>query len=150
VPEASRNPAEPVSGRKPGEQGSRVGRETGQLAEGEERNLADSEHKRIDFEAAMDCQTDVAEGISLGLTRTNVSSQRFDGWVQLAPEGRFLWIREQSILKPLGLRREEDGARFELVITRVTHDSVKGYVLLPGPQGGAPGEPALVPGSQGS
>lgn len=104
-----------------------------QVARGES-NLAALEHqlerRRVDFELAKNRTTELARGISLRVTKTNVSHQRVKGWLWLMPDRRTLWVRELGIQQPLVFYHKHSEAPNELVITRVTKDAVIGYFLL--------------------
>jgi hypothetical protein len=86
---------------------------------------------RVDFEASKQRDTELLPGVSMTVTGTNVSHQRFKGWVRLIPEGRTLWVNQQGILQPVVFYRQQDGGRCELVVTHVAQNSVAGYLLVP-------------------
>jgi hypothetical protein len=67
----------------------------------------------------------------LKVTDTDVRHQQFSGWVQLLPESRFLWVNEHGIHQPVAFYRQRDNQPFDLVVTRVTGDSIVGYLLKP-------------------
>lgn len=118
-----------------------IGRVDNQLAkldkqvESDDRDLAtvhtQIDRRRVDFEAGVNHSRELAPGVTLAVNHTNVSYQRFDGWVFLMPDRRTVWIHSQSAQQPLVLYTREDGRSRELVITRVTKYSVIGYLLLP-------------------
>jgi hypothetical protein len=89
------------------------------------------DHKRVDFAAAQNQTRPLVPGISLKVTHTDPSRQNVDGLLQLAPEGHTFWVRGQDINQPLVFFTERDQSPYELVFTRVTRDSVAGYVLAP-------------------
>ena len=89
------------------------------------------EHRRVEFEAGANHTRELAPGVTLQVSRTNVNQQRFDGWVFLMPDRRTMWVRGQGLQQPLVFYSREDSRPRELVITRVTKYSVIGYVLLP-------------------
>lgn len=109
-----------------------------QMAESESR-VADlarlHEPARVDFELAKDRTRELAPGISLRITGTNVSHQRASGWMWLLPDRKTLWVRELGIQQPFTFYRKDGGGPAELVITTVTPGSVAGYLLLPAGQG---------------
>ena len=88
---------------------------------------------RVDFEASKNRNTELAPGISLKLTKTNVDNQRVDGYVQLVPDGHTLWVRGQGIEQPVVFFSQKDNRARELVFTRVSKDDVVGYLLVPVP-----------------
>jgi len=110
-----------------------------QRVEGDTRDLAavhtQIDRKRVDFEAGLNHSREVAPGITLQVNHTDVSYQRFDGWVFLMPDRRTVWVHSQNAQRPLVFYSKEDGRSREVVITRVTKYSVVGYVLVPENQG---------------
>jgi len=52
-----------------------------------------------------------------------------NGWMWLMPDRRAIWLRDQ-MQGPVIFYGHEDGKRRELVITRVTPNSVTGYLQL--------------------
>ena len=92
------------------------------------------DRRRVDFELAKDANRELVPGISMTLQKTDVSYQRVEGWVQLIPEGRFLWVRGQGIQQPLTFYKQEDSRPYELVFTRITKDGAIGYLVTPGGQ----------------
>ena len=98
---------------------------------------------RVDFELSRNRNQELAPGISMTLKGTNVRYQRVEeGWVQLVPEGRFLWIRSQGIQQPLIFYTQRDSRPYEIVFTRVTKDGAIGYLVHPG-------GPPIAPGASG-
>jgi hypothetical protein len=116
------------------ETGEELGLLHGQMRRGE-RSLdalaRQLEHRRIDFELAKKNTRELAPGVSLRITKTNVRRQEVDGWLWLMPDRRTLWVRDLGLLQPLIFYHEDSEQPNELVITRVTKSSVIGYVLLP-------------------
>jgi hypothetical protein len=90
------------------------------------------ENRRIDFELAKKNTRELAPGVSLRITKTDVRRQEVDGWLWLMPDRRTLWVRDLGLLQPLIFYHEDSEQPNELVITRVTKRAVIGYVLLPG------------------
>lgn len=89
------------------------------------------DRQRIDFEVRKNQALELAPGISLTVTGTNVSYQRITGWLRLVPEGRTLWVRGQGIQQPVLFYTQKDDRVHELVFTRVTKNDVLGYFLVP-------------------
>ena len=87
--------------------------------------------KRVDFEVTRNHTRDLGDGISLGITGTDVSHRRVTGWMWVMPERRTIWLRGQGANQPVVFYGTHDGKRKELVITNVTRDSISGYLLLP-------------------
>lgn len=86
---------------------------------------------QINFEAAKNRDADIAPGISLHLTDTDISHQRFGGWIWLAGNRRRLWVRRQVIESPIVFYLVPGGEAYELVVTRVSPKEVAGYLLVP-------------------
>lgn len=108
-----------------------IGRET-RDAEDLARKLA---VKRVDFEVTRDHSQELAEGVSLDITGTDISHRRVNGWMWIMPDRRTIWLRGQGAQQPVVFYGYHDGKRRELVITNVTKDSATGYLLLPGDAG---------------
>ncbi len=90
------------------------------------------EVKRVNFEVTRNQSQQIAEGVSLGLTGTDVSHRRVTGWMWVMPDRRTIWLNRQSAQQPVVFYGYQDGKRRELVITNVARNSVTGYLLLPG------------------
>jgi hypothetical protein len=86
--------------------------------------------KRVDFEVTRNHSRDLGDGISLGITGTDVSHRRVTGWVWVMPDRRTVWLHDQGAQEPVVFYGLRDGKRKELVITNVTRDSISGYLLL--------------------
>jgi predicted transcriptional regulator len=101
----------------------------------ENRDLQDLTNKlamkRVDFEVTRNHSRDLGDGISLGITGTDVSHRRVTGWMWVSTDRRTVWLRGQEALQPVVFYGSRDGKRKELVITNVTTDSISGYLLLP-------------------
>ncbi len=89
------------------------------------------ERRRVEFEAGTNHTRELAPGVTLQVSNTNVNQQRFDGWVFLMPDRRTVWVHGQGLQQPLVFYSQGDSRPRELVITRVTKYSIIGYVLLP-------------------
>jgi hypothetical protein len=87
--------------------------------------------KRVDFEVTKNHARDLGQGISLGITGTDVSHRRVTGWMWVLPDRRTIWLHDQGTQQPVVFYGTRDGKRKELVITNVTRDSITGYLLLP-------------------
>jgi hypothetical protein len=57
---------------------------------------------------------------------------RMSGWMWVMPDRRTIWLRNQYTNEPVIFYGYQDGKKRQLVITSVTKNSVKGYLLLPG------------------
>lgn len=86
---------------------------------------------RVDFELGVHHNREIAPGITLDVSHTDVLHQRYDGYVWLMPDRRTLWVRSQGLQKPLVFYSQADDRPRELVVTRVTKNSIIGYLLLP-------------------
>jgi hypothetical protein len=116
------------------ESGAQVGLLQNRLDRGE-RNLdalaRQLDHQRLDFELAKKNTRELAPGVSLRVTGTDVRRQQFDGWLWLMPDRRTLWVRDLGLQQPLIFYHKDGDDPSQLVITRVTKNAVIGYLLLP-------------------
>jgi sortase A len=87
--------------------------------------------RKVTFSVSANHSRELAPGISLGLTRTDVAGHRVDGWIWVMPDRKTIWLREQNAHQPLIFYGAQDGRRRELVITTVTRNSIGGYLILP-------------------
>ncbi len=87
--------------------------------------------ERVDFEIPKGHSRQLAPGISVGLTSTDVPHQRVNGWMWIMPDRKTVWLRSQGLLQPLEFYGVADGKKRELVITRVAKESIVGYLVLP-------------------
>ena len=99
------------------------------------------DRRRVDFEITKNHSRELAPGISLGVTRTDIGYRRFDGWLWLLPDRRTVWVRGQGAQQPVVFYSKQDGRPRELVITHVTKNSVVGYLLLPAQSASGAGGP---------
>jgi hypothetical protein len=86
--------------------------------------------RRVRFEVLKSHRRELAPGISMGLTRTDVAGLRVDGWMWVMPDRRTIRLRHQRALEPVIFYR--GGRKRELVITKVSVNSVSGYLIVPG------------------
>jgi hypothetical protein len=89
------------------------------------------EVKRVDFEVPKNHSQQLAAGVSIGITGTDVSHRRVNGWMWVMPDRRTVWLRDQGAQQPVVFYGYHDSKRRELVITNVSKTSVSGYLLLP-------------------
>jgi hypothetical protein len=87
--------------------------------------------RRVAFEAKKNQNLQLAPGVSLKVTGTDVEHRRVNGWMWLMPDRRTLWLRGQNTQEPIIFYGYQDGKKRELVITNVTKNDVTGYLLLP-------------------
>jgi len=99
------------------------------------RNLsslsAKVERKRIDFEVTKNHSREVAPGVTLEVTGIDVAYRKVDGWIWLMSDRRTVWVRQQSVQRPVVFYTKDDNRPRELVITHVSKNSVAGYLLAP-------------------
>jgi chaperonin cofactor prefoldin len=107
-----------------------------QTQEASRRDVTAIEQKlavqRVDFEVTKNHSHQLAEGISLGITGTDVSRRNVNGWMWVMQDRRTIWLKNQNAQQPVVFYGVQDGKKRELVITNVTSGSVTGYLLLPG------------------
>ena len=89
------------------------------------------ERRRVDFELAKNQNQEIVPEVALTVTGVDVSYQRINGWLRLAPDGRTLWVRGQGIQQPVIFYTQQDSRPYELVFTRVTENGAVGYLLVP-------------------
>jgi len=87
--------------------------------------------KRVTFEVTTDHSRQLSPGISLGLTAIDSSHLRVNGWIWVMPDRRTIWLRDRSAREPVIFYGYLDGKPRELLITSVTANSVRGYLLVP-------------------
>lgn len=93
----------------------------------------ESAKERVDFEVSRGEALEPIPGVRITLKNTNVSYQRVEeGWVQVVPDGRFLWIRSQGIQQPMIFYTQQDSRPYQIVFTRITRDGAVGYLVHPG------------------
>jgi sortase A len=86
--------------------------------------------EQVTFTIATNHSRQLAPGISLGVMSTDIGSQQMSGWMWLMPDRRTIWLRDHGTQDPLVFYLYADGKRRELFITRVTANSVTGYLML--------------------
>lgn len=106
--------------------------------------------ERVDFEVAKEDTRELVPYVTLRVTSTNVAYQRMNGWLWLPAERRTLWIRGLQAHQALVFHVDENDVPRELVITRVSKNSVTGYLLLPAAAEGASTSSAAAPGRPGA
>ena len=110
---------------------------------------------QVDFEAEKNQDTEIVSGVSLHLTRTDISHQRYGAWIWLAGSRRTIWVHSQTIETPIVFYPQAGGEAYELVVTRVNPKEVAGYMLVPssskadGPDVASNRKPATKPGQGG-
>jgi len=106
--------------------------------------------RKVAFEVSKDHSRQLAPGISLGLTGVEMAHlRRVNGWIWVMPDRRTIWLRNRSSREPVFFYGHLDGKQRELVITSVTKNSVRGYLLVPDDRTNATSsEPASGPRSE--
>jgi predicted nucleic acid-binding Zn-ribbon protein len=110
---------------------ARIDQRSGQSASDLESIHRKVDQQRIGFELAVNHARELAPGISMDVTHTDVSHQRFDGSMWLMPDRKTVWIHGRALQEPLVVYNRGDERPREVVVTRVTKYSVIGYVLAP-------------------
>ena len=93
------------------------------------------QRERVDFEITKNATRKIAPGVLARVSHTDIRQRRFSGWIVLVPEGRTLWIRDQSVQQPFIFYSGKERRPSELVITHLTREGTAGYLLLPGGEG---------------
>jgi hypothetical protein len=62
---------------------------------------------------------------------TDAPHHWLSGWMWVMPDRRTIWLRNHSAREPVIFYGSIDGKQRKLVITSITKDSAKGYLLLP-------------------
>jgi sortase A len=86
--------------------------------------------QKVAFTIAAHHSRELAPGISLGITDTDVADHRVNGWMWLMPDRRTIWLKSRRTNDPVVFYSEQDGKRREVFITGVGRDSVSGYLLV--------------------
>jgi hypothetical protein len=87
--------------------------------------------RRIDFKLSRNRTEEVAPGIYLTVRTADVERQRIDGWIQIADDGRTVFIRDQATEAVTSFATRHDDRFRKLVFTKVDKYTVAGYVLVP-------------------
>jgi sortase A len=87
--------------------------------------------KKIPFTITKDHSRQLAPGISLGVTGTDVRDHRVDGWMWLMPDRKTVWLRNQQTQEPLVFYSGPSGKKRELEITAVNQNSITGFLVVP-------------------
>jgi sortase A len=87
--------------------------------------------RKVNFTIATHHSRELAPGVSLGITDTDVSGRRVDGWMWLMADRRTIWLRAQRVADPLVFYSGSDGKRRQVTITNVTSNSATGYLSQP-------------------
>lgn len=85
----------------------------------------------VTFQVSEGHSRTLAPGISFGLSWTDASRHRVNGWMWIMPDRRTIWLKNQDAREPIVFYSRQDGKRRELLITSVSRSSVTGRLLLP-------------------
>ena len=89
------------------------------------------EPRRVEFEAAVLHTSELLPGVMLQVTRTDPDRQRFSGSIQFVPHSRGIPIENRSLRQPLQLHIGRNRRALSIFFTRVTKNSVLGYMTGP-------------------
>ena len=106
----------------------------GQVSDGQNnlRTLAQQLHRdKVTFEIVNNSPTELAPGVTLTVLKTDVSYQRFRGYISLTDEGKTLWLNNLNAKEAVGLYAQHSSHPYSLIVTTVSKDGVVGYLLLP-------------------
>ncbi len=88
------------------------------------------EIQRVDFQLAKNRSQQLTPGITVRLTRIDVTHQRVKGWIEASLDPKTaIPLRDQPVNQPVVLYTV-DGKRRDVVFTRVGKNITSGYVLL--------------------
>ena len=88
--------------------------------------------QKVSFELSESQNREVAPGIRLGLSSADAAQHRASLWMFVTPEQHSISLKNQAEQRPVFFHGHDDGKQRELMITRVTANSVTGYLLLYG------------------
>ena len=84
---------------------------------------------RVAFEVTSNHSRQLTTGISLGLTSTDSADKSADGWMWVLPDRRTIWLRSLHVREPLIFYEDFDGRKRELVLTAVSANTIRGYLV---------------------
>jgi hypothetical protein len=100
--------------------------------EGNLHTLTQQLHRdKLTFEIVKNSPTELAPGVTLTVLKTDVTYQRFRGYLSLANEGKTLWLNNLSAKEAVDLYSQQSNHPYSLVVTAVGQDGVAGYLLMP-------------------
>jgi len=88
--------------------------------------------RRVSFRVSEGDSREVVPGIRLGRSRADAARGRATVWMFVTPERHRISLKNQPAHQPVFFHGHDDGKQRELTITRVTSNSVTGYLLLYG------------------
>jgi hypothetical protein len=86
---------------------------------------------RIEFELRTNQSRYLTPEIAFGISRIDEVRQRVSAWLRFSSDQKTLWLEDRSALHPLFVSSPRTGEMIEIVLTKVTHDRVTGYLRLP-------------------
>ena len=89
------------------------------------------DRQRIDFQLQNGQTQQVAAGIYVTIKQGDIERQKVDGWVQIASDGRFVWLRGEGAQKPIEFSKQADPRPYRLVFTHVGQTGATGYLMVP-------------------
>ena len=87
--------------------------------------------EKVTFEINRGSPAELTPGVTLTVLKTDVSYQRFRGYISLTGEGKTLWLNDLSAKEAVDLYSPQYSHPYSLVVTTVSKDGVVGYLLLP-------------------
>jgi chromosome segregation ATPase len=100
------------------------------------------DRQRIPFTVPVGRTAQLADGIYLTVNHVNIERQQVDGWVQIAREGRIVWLHDAGAQKPIEFATQTDSRAYQLVFTGLHRGDTAGYLLAPTTTRNAPGAAA--------
>lgn len=94
-----------------------------------------TDRSRSDFEVGQGQASEVVPGILMTIKTTDVGRQEVSGWLYLQHERRFVYLKNQGLLRPVTVYGSADNKVHDIIITRVKKDYAIGYVLSPKGEG---------------
>lgn len=83
------------------------------------------------FVAARGRTQQIAPGMLLHIARVDPLYRRFSGWIELAGEGKFVWLRNQTALRAIPVFTHTGALQHDLVVTGLNSGGVTGYIIFP-------------------
>jgi sortase A len=90
---------------------------------------------KIWFEVEKGHSQTLAPGISIGVDDIDTDGQfvggkGVEGWMWIMPDRRTIWLRDRATEDPVVFYGHDDGQKRELVLTKITSHSARGFLLL--------------------
>jgi sortase A len=86
--------------------------------------------RKVSFQLGESESRELVPGIRLGLSSADAARHRASVWMFVTPEQHSISLKNQAEDRPVFFHGHDDGKQRELMITRVTANSVTGYLLL--------------------